>query len=115
MMILSDYVGLLQMTSTVSLYIGHLKFIIQDIFIIIKDLSLVFLNVLFTKKMVPYDLRNDYALKYQGVILYIWYQLTGISGTKLLDCGVVWRVLSNKISESIAEFKSFMSIEGPYF
>ncbi len=58
----SVYVDLLQMTSTELLYIRSLKIIVKKIFKIMNDLVPVFIKELFTKMMVQYDLRNEYAL-----------------------------------------------------
>ncbi len=49
------------MSSKDSLFIGRLKRVVLNIFKIMNDLSPVFQIELFTKKIVPYDLRNDYV------------------------------------------------------
>ncbi len=110
----SVYVDLLQMSSKHSLFIGHLKRIVQKK-CKIMNLSPIFLKELFTKKMVSYNLRNDYALDIQRCDT-AGYGINSLCYQGMKLCGSLEGTIKNR--ESIVERKRlrpiFMSMEGSY-
>ncbi len=96
----------LQMTLKDSLYIGCLKHIVRDLFLkIMNNLSQIFLEELFAKNMVPYDLRNDYALDITRCKTVAY----GINSLHYQDTKFLGRLETKaKNSESIVEFRRLL-------
>ncbi len=80
-----SYIALLLLSSKDSLHVSGLKCIVLEIF---KILILIFMNELFTKKCISYDLRDDYILEIPryNTVTYGFNSLEYQGTWKSLDC-----------------------------